>query len=315
MYNEFSLIDKIATIAKKNSRKNTPVIIPPGDDAALLSSVHRPVISTDTQREGVHFKMTWQTPYEIGYKAVVVTLSDLAASYATPVAFFINLALPQYVSEPTVMGIYDGVMAALKKYNCSLGGGNISSASELALDLFAIGEGDEKIFPMRSMAVPGNGLYVTGPLGFARAGLDALNKTISGFQALVDHFKKPVARFDAAEILKRYGVTCVMDISDGLSGDAHHIASASGISIEFHIDPVHFTPVFHRYCEQNELSAKNMALAGGEEYELLFACQPDLFDKIRMYLPGAFTVGTCLPFTGIHIINPPQKNDSFTHGA
>jgi len=114
--------------------------------------------------------------------------------------------------------LYLGIQKALKHYDCALGGGNISKGSRLSLDLFAIGEGRSDLFPTRSAARPGDGLYVTGPLGLARAGLDALIRKDDSARALINRFKMPQARFDAARVLAEHQVACVMDISDGLAG-------------------------------------------------------------------------------------------------
>ncbi len=314
MYNEFSLIKKIKARIETLNRNHPALIVPPGDDAALLSTITRPVITTDCHREGVHFKLDWQTPCEIGYKAAVVCLSDLAAAYATPVCLFINLGLPDSCNEIKVMELYDGIVLALNHYPCGLGGGNIAASPELSLDLFAIGEGHPDMFPLRSNAREGDGLYVTVPLGLARAGLNALEQGRCGFSGLIDRFKKPEARFDAARILCENKVSCLMDISDGLSGDAAHIASASNISIRLNLDENKLSPELIRYCTRFGLSPMDMALAGGEDYELLFTCSADVFERINQSLPHAFKVGDCLPYAGQWVLNPP-KSQSFAHGA
>ena len=315
MFSEFSLLKKILETTKESHRNHPALIVPPGDDAALLSLLKRPVISTDCQRENVHFKRLWQSFAEIGYKAVVVALSDLAASYASPRCLFINLGLPDSCSEHRVMELYEGVKQALALYGCALGGGNITSSQELSLDLFVVGEGECDLFPRRSNALAGEGLYVTGPLGLARAGLLCLEKGCDEFPDLIHSFKKPAARFDAAAVLLENRIACVMDISDGLSGDAGHIAEASGISISFDMAKEHVDPSLDRCCERFGLSAEEMILAGGEDYELLFTCRPDVFETMKKHLPRAFRVGTCLPFTGARLINPPKTCRSFIHGT
>jgi thiamine-monophosphate kinase len=312
MANEFSLITKIKDRLDGFNRSRPALVVPPGDDAALLSAISRPVITTDTHREFVHFRLDWQTPFEVGRKAATVTLSDLAASYADPVCLFVNLGLPPACDESTVMNLYEGILDILKDTPCAAGGGNIASAPGLCLDLFAIGEGDPKVFPLRSNARPGEGLYATGPLGLARAGLDMLEKGRSGFPEMIRRFKRPVARFDAAKILRENGVTCVMDISDGLAGDAAHIARASNLSIRFTLDESRLAPELAGYCSRYGLCALDMALAGGEDYELLFTCSAETFQTIRKILPEAVHVGECTPYTGSWIVNPPALS-SFEH--
>jgi thiamin-phosphate kinase len=225
---EFVLIDKLI----RQAPSDPYLKVAPGDDASLLHDLSKPVITTDAQKEGVHFRLDWQTPQEIGSKAVEVSFSDLAASYAAPVSLFVNLALPPYVSDHTVESLYAGILKSLGKHDCTLGGGNISAAHRLSLDLFAVGQGHDTIFPMRSGACPGYGLYCTGPLGLARAGLESLIRKDPEFENLIAKFKSPTARFDAAKVLADNNVTCVIDISDGLAGDARHIAVASRRAIE-----------------------------------------------------------------------------------
>ncbi len=313
---EFGLIDKlIASSALSSPSDNSWLIVPPGDDACLMKSVSRPVITTDAHREGVHFSFHWQTPEEVGQKAVVSTLSDLAAAYAVSISIFINLGLPAYVSDHTVESLYRGITSTLKNYGCELGGGNISSAERVCLDLFALGQGRDDIFPVRSAAKAGDGLYCTGPLGLARAGLAALMKREYVHQRLIEKFKFPRARFDAAKILADQRVGCAMDISDGLAGDAAHIARASGVSIRLEIDSAHIDPELKRFCRQFNCSGNEMAIAGGEDYELLFACPPEVFERVREFLPEAYPVGECLQFNGNYLINPPPEVLSFQHGA
>lgn len=312
---EFGLIEKLLQHSPGIPEDRSIVKVPPGDDAALLARVNRPVITTDTQKEGVHFKLSWQTPFEIGNKAVEVTLSDLAASYAVPVAIFINLALPRYISESMVTDLYKGVKKALEKHNCILGGGNISAADFFSLDLFAIGEGHQEIFPVRSGAKPGQGLFATGMLGLARAGLEALIKKDAHFELFVDKFKSPAARFDAAAILSQNGVMAVIDISDGLAGDALHIARASHITIEFDLSDILFDDLFLSFCKKYSLKPDEIFISGGEDYELLFTCPDEIFAKIKKALPGAVRVGRCLPFDGRHLRNLPAGISSFQHGS
>jgi thiamine-monophosphate kinase len=315
MIDEFKLIEKLILSSKENLSMADDVIkVPPGDDACLLSRINRPVITTDTQREGVHFRREWQTPEEIGLKAVTVTLSDLAASYAKPISLFINLGLPSSLSQEEAEGIYRGVGIGLQEYCCTLGGGNISDSDTLSLDLFAIGEGYDDIFPLRSMAMPGDKLYCTGPLGLARAGLEALDQSKPQFQNLIECFKSPKARFDAANILASHKVCCVIDISDGLRGDAMHIGKASKTTIELSIDKQYLHPDLIAFCSECGIDPQELAIAGGEDYELLFSCSPENFKKLANDLPEAYPVGRCLPFTGEYILAPPSKLSSFQHG-
>ncbi len=291
------------------------IAVPAGDDAALLRTVTRPVVTTDCQKENVHFRLDWMTPAAVGSRAVAVTFSDLAASYATPLALFVNVSIPSWLPEHTVISMYDGIKKALARHNAVLGGGNVSSGSEFSLDLFAVGQGHPELFPLRSRARSGDGLYVTGPLGMARAGLGCFERKDEKFPLLLEKFTSPRPRFDAARILAENGVQCCMDISDGLAGDAGHIAAASGVSIEF--DRAGFTihPHLEAYCRKYDLSPHRLILSGGDDYELLFACPPEQFERIRTVLPEAFSVGRCRKFSGRPILNLNDGIRSFLHGS
>ena len=311
---EFALIRKLLDHFPEAASETADLIVAPGDDTALLKSLKKPMITTDTQREGIHFFLSWQTPEEIGEKAVEITLSDLAASYARPVCLFVNLGLPKWVSDDQVDALYLGMKNRLEKHHCLMGGGNISAADQLSLDLFAVGEGFAYIVPLRKNAKPGDGLYVTGPLGMARAGLSILLSKQPIVESLVKKFKQPRARFDAAAILADHKVSCVMDISDGVAGDARHVARASNLTISLDMDHKYLHPDLVAYCHADQALAADMAVSGGEDYELLFACPEDVFEKIRKQLPGAYPVGRCLPFAGEHLRNAPQEYTSFQHG-
>ena len=311
---EFLLIQKLLTHFQPSESDATDLIVAPGDDTALLKSLTKPLITTDAQREGIHFSLSWQTLEEIGEKAVEITLSDLAASYAKPAGFFVNLGLPPYVSDDQVDALYLGIKKRLQNHQCPMGGGNISAANQLSLDLFAVGEGFADIVPLRKNAKPGDGLYATGPLGMAKAGLSILLNRQPVTNSLLDKFKHPRARFDAAKVLADHHVSCVMDISDGLAGDAEHIATASHITISLEIQNTYLHPDLVAYCGSDLDLAMDMAVAGGEDYELLFTCPADVFKQVKKNLPEAYPVGHCLPFTGQYILNPPKAGGSFQHG-
>lgn len=311
---EFNLIRSILAGSEGLPDKKGRVRIGAGDDAAMLAALENPVFTTDTQREEVHFRRKWQSMKDLGYKASEITLSDLAASYAQPAAVFVNLALPPDISEAQVLRVYEGICSSLRGRGAVIGGGNISSARIMSLDIFAAGEANPDIFPLRSNARPGWGVYVTGPLGLAGAGLDCLRRGDDCFAGLVCAFTRPSARFDAAAVLAQYRVECVMDISDGLAGDAVHIAEASGLSLELDLRAVPVAPELSAYCKKYGELPERMIASGGEDYELLFACPPEVFEQICPQLPSAFQVGVCRPFTGKPVLGLPEGIGGYRHG-
>ena len=309
---EFSLINHLIKRRPKPDSLFRPCLVGPGDDAALLSSVSRPVITTDTQRENVHFRRAWQTPFEIGSRAVQVTLSDLAASFAKPVALFINLGIPQGTPDLILEGIYEGLASVLEPLGCDLGGGNTCRSEELSLDLFAIGEAMGEM-PQRGNAQDGEVLCVTGPLGHARAGLYCLQHRLDGFSELIHAFKRPVARFDAAEILFNHGVRCAMDVSDGLAGDAMHMAKASGVTLDVNLASLPLSSPFADWCAKTGEEALQIMASGGEEYQLLFTCLEEHLDAIQSELFGVIPLGKVKSFDREYVKGLPLGSSSYEH--
>lgn len=309
---EFSLIETLVARRPPKDALYRPCLMAAGDDAALLASLSRPVITTDTQREGVHFRHEWQTPSEIGEKAVAVTLSDLAASFASPVALFVNLGMPAHLPDVMAEEIYDGLGVALQRYRCDLGGGNTSQSSQLSLDLFAIGEG-QGAMPLRSGAEVGDLLCVTGPLGMARGGLQCLEAGETRFPDLVRAFKAPRPRFDAADVLREAGVRCVMDISDGLIGDARHMAKASGVTLSLDLKEEMAHEALTAWCEVIGESPLSAMASGGEEYELLFTCSPPVLSAIEAVCPSVISVGRVTAYSGSYLVGLPCDASSFEH--
>lgn len=305
---EFSLIEELKKFKafKINNRVGA------GDDAALLKALKSPVISTDTQREDVHFRLDWQSFYEIGFKAVSISLSDLAASYSKPESVFINLGLPDYISNSQVNEIYSGINDNLLNYSVSIGGGNISRAEKLSIDMFVIGEG-KKIFPERSMAKKGEVLCSTGHLGLAKAGLEILLKNIKGHDFLVDKFKFPKPRFDYAKILENHGIKCVTDISDGIYGDIEHIAKASSLTAVLTPETFIVDPELTKLCSELNENPHDFIVSGGEDYQLLFTCTKEKFEGIKKEIKDSFIIGYLKEFTGNYIEG--FKSKSFNHGS
>ena len=277
---EFELIESII--------EPTPFPVGPGDDAALLASLERPVISTDTQREGVHFRQKWMTFEEIGYRAAMVSLSDLAASFADPVAVFVNAGLPNDLSDADARGIQDGIRMALLETGGHIAGGNISKSPILSLDLTVVGESFASM-PLRKNARPGEIVCTTGPTGLAAAACHAFLHELPASKRLKAAFIRPRARFDAARILADHGISCAMDISDGLAGDLSHIATASSVHVRLSEFAIH--PEVAAFAGAHALSPKRFALAGGEDYELLFTCKEDRLESLRKPLPDLVIIG------------------------
>jgi thiamine-monophosphate kinase len=231
-----------------------------GDDGAVLEIPRgdRLVVSTDASVEHRHFKEGWLTPEEIGYRAVTAALSDLAAMAAHPMAILWALNLPTRWRSDLPL-LTDGARAAARAANAKFVGGNLAASEELSITTTVLGSVFTPLH--RRGAKPGNKLYVTGALGGCAMALAAL---MAGRQPESVHrarFARPVARIGEARWLADHGATAALDISDGVAGDAHHLAAASDVGLILHVDRLPLT----------EGAESMIAARSGEEYELLVA--------------------------------------------
>lgn len=231
-----------------------------GDDAALLDVPvgYQLAVSTDSSVEGVHFRRAWLTPREIGYRASVAALSDLAAMAATPIGLVSAIALPNDW-DASLHEITDGIGEAAERFHAPIVGGNITRGTQLSLTVTVLGA-VQRALP-RSGVRPGDTIYVTGELGASAAALRALlaGKTPTAPQRA--RFAAPVPRIAEARWLAAHGATAAIDISDGLIAEMGHLAAASHVHLA----------VDDRALPVANGASLEDALHGGEEYELLVA--------------------------------------------
>jgi thiamine-monophosphate kinase len=231
-----------------------------GDDAALLDIPpgQQLAVSTDSSVEDVHFRRGWLTPREIGYRATVAALSDLAAMAATPTGLVSALAVPN-AWEPALHEITDGIGEAAAAFHALIVGGNITGGTQLSLTITVLGTVATPL--LRSAVTAGDTIYVTGALGASAAALRAL---LGGKQPAPAHrarFARPVPRLVEARWLAGNGAAAGIDVSDGLMAEVAHLAAASGVRISIDESAV---PVAAG-------ASLDDALGGGEEYELVVA--------------------------------------------
>ena len=257
-----------------------------GDDAALLDvpAGERLVASADTSVEHIHFERVWLSPREIGYRATMAALSDLAAMAASPLGVLLALGLPKSWLD-AVGAIGDGVGDALDVAKTTVRGGDITGASDLTLGFTVLGSTAAPL--RRSDARLGDTVYVTGRLGGPGAALASWQRGDTPTPAARDRFARPVARIAEALWLARGGARAAIDISDGLLADAEHMAVASGVRIQIDLDqlPLH------------EGVEANAAAVSGEEYELI-VCAAALN-------VSAFERATGIPLTAVGRVMEP----------
>ena len=255
------------------------------------------VVTTDVLAEGVHFNLGYVPLKHLGYKAVVVNLSDVAAMNATPTQILVSLAVSNRFPVEALEEIYEGIALACKRYNVDLvGGDTTSSTSGLVMSITAMGLEDSDKIVKRSTAKVNDLLVVTGDLGGAYLGLQILEREHSvylanpnmqpemeGYDYILERQLKPEARTDIKKTLEELGVkpTSMIDISDGLSSEILHLSDQSKVGFRLYEDKIPMDSLTISTAEELNLNPVMCALNGGEDFELLFTISPEDFEKIR----------------------------------
>lgn len=247
------------------------VLVGVGDDAAVVTG-NGIVLSSDLSVEGVHFRRDWLTASEIGYRAATAALSDLAAMAARPIGVLVSLALPDEDVPEFATSLMTGVRSAASRVGAAIIGGDVTrSQAQVVVDVVVVGEAERPV--LRSGAKPGDELWVTGTLGAAALAVEAMVGGKPTASSAWDRFRSPVARTREALWLAERGLPrAMLDLSDGLAGDAAHMAAASGVCVVLDQAAVPVHDIVARTLPPGE--ALRLALSGGEDYELLFAARP-----------------------------------------
>ncbi|MCL9803904.1 thiamine-phosphate kinase [Flavobacterium amniphilum] len=292
---EFGLIDHLT---KHFEIKNPSTLKGIGDDGAVLDFHNKKtVVSTDLLIEGVHFDLAYMPLKHLGYKAVVVNVSDIYAMNAKATQITVSVAVSNRFPLEALEELYEGITLAAKHYEVDvIGGDTTSSQKGLILSITALGEADEENIAYRNGAQQGDLLVVSGDLGAAYMGLQVLEREKQVFEVnpnnqpdlddytyLIERQLKPEARKDVAEILKALDVkpTSMIDISDGLSSEVMHLCKQSNVGCNVYEEKLPLDPQFINVCEEFNIDSTTIALNGGEDYELLFTIKMDDFDKIK----------------------------------
>jgi thiamine-monophosphate kinase len=292
---EFELIKTITKEFKINE-KSTQVGI--GDDAAVIQhGKEDTLVSTDLLIEGVHFDLSYMPLKHLGYKAVMVNLSDIYAMNGIATQITFSLAFSNRFPLEAIEELYAGIYLACKNYKVDLvGGDTTSSTTGLMLSVTAIGKAPKKEITQRSGAKEGNLVVVTGDLGGAYMGLQVLEREKAVFQVnpqsqpdlseysyCIERQLKPEARTDIKALLNELEVkpTSMIDISDGLSSEILHISKASELGCQIYEDKIPIDPEVGKTCEEFKINNTTAALNGGEDYELLFTIEQNDFEKVK----------------------------------
>lgn len=304
---EFGLIDHLT---RDFPLRQPSTIKGVGDDAAVIDNGGLcTVVSTDMLVEGIHFDLAYVPLKHLGYKSVVVNLSDIYAMNAFPRQITVSIAISNRFSVEALDEFYAGIRAACDVYGVDLVGGDTTSSPKgMTISITAIGQCEKERLVYRSGARPGDLICITGDLGAAYLGLQLLEREkqiwqenpgvqpdLEGQKYAVGRQLKPEARKDAIEAFRKIGLkpTSMIDISDGLASEVFHICKQSGVGalIEESGIPIHQEAQL--LALKFKLDPATCALNGGEDYELLFTIDPADADKVK-YLPDIYIAGEIL---------------------
>jgi thiamine-monophosphate kinase len=292
---EFGLIEQIS---KNFDLKNKSSLAGIGDDAAVIEGGEDAVLlSTDMLLEGVHFDLSYMPLQHLGYKAVAVNVSDIAAMNGTPEQIVLSLGISNRFSVEAIETFYQGVRAACDNYSVDLvGGDTTSSASGLVISLSVVGRAKKEKIAYRTGAKLNDIICVTGDLGAAYMGLQVLERekqvfltnpdmqpNLENFEYIVGRQLKPDARMDIIHELADLNIipTSMIDVSDGLASEALHLSRSSGVGMKLFEDKIPIDNRTYDTALEFKLDPIVVALNGGEDYELLFTINQSDFEKVK----------------------------------
>ena len=292
---EFGLINHITKYFKI---ENSATIIGIGDDAAVLdASEKQTLVTTDLLIEGVHFDLSYMPLKHLGYKAVMVNLSDVYAMNGVAEQITVSIAVSNRFPLEAIEELYSGIQLACETYKVDLVGGDTTSSTKgILISVTAIGKAEKEDIVLRSGAKETDLIVVSGDLGAAYLGLQVLEREkqvfkvdpnnqpdLDNYTYLIERQLKPEARRDISGFLKELAVkpTAMIDISDGLSSEIMHICSQSKVGCKIYEEKLPLDPQVISACEEFNIDSTMVALSGGEDYELLFTVPIADFEAIK----------------------------------
>ena len=323
---EFGLIDHLT---QNNETHHASTVLSIGDDAAVLDHFGKQiVVTTDLLIEGVHFDMVYTPLTHLGYKSVVVNISDVYAMNATPSQITLSIGISNRFSVEALEEFYEGVYAACEKYNVDLVGGDTTTSNKgFIISVTAIGEVAPDRFVKRDGAKKGDLVCVSGDLGAAYLGLLLMEREKKIFMEspsvqpdlesqdyILRRLLKPEARKDIISFFEENDIlpTSMMDISDGLSSEILHICKQSNAGCVLHEDKIPVDEASRQFAFKLDLDPTACALSGGEDYELLFTIKQEDYDKIVLNEQISVIGYITEPAEGSHIITRSGNKHALT---
>jgi thiamine-monophosphate kinase len=284
-------------------RKRFPMTLA-GDDAAVLSSLRTPVVTTDSFFQGTHFHLWWATPDRLAARLLEAALSDIAAMGAEPRCVLSSVMLPPDIEVSWLMDFYKGLTS---RNDCPVAGGETIKGPLFGVTLTAVGDCGTKEPFRRSLVAPGDSIWVTGPLGRSLHSPGLLEKgreqeLSDSEQKQIELFLSPQARFDVLDDLRRVGVKAAIDVSDGLFSECSHLARESGVHVKVEMESVPLVP----FAKIDPLGA----CAAGEDFELLFA----LSERAPSPGKGFYKVGTASKGEGFSVTKNGEPVNTQSEG-
>jgi thiamine-monophosphate kinase len=291
---EFGLIEIITEFLNRAGVSDTPehdILIGVGDDAAAWRSQGLPQLgTTDTMVQDVHFSLDTITWQELGWKALAVNISDIAAMGGIPKHALVSLGLPQDTEVEQVIELYRGMAEIAKEFALSIIGGDVIKAPLVIISPSVVGVAGNNILT-RSAALPGDLIAVTGYLGSSAAGLRMLKAGLELDEETARYLRRahlcPLPRVREGEVLARHGVRAAIDLSDGLIADLGKVCQASKVGARVMANKMPIHPLVRAAFERDCL---RLALSGGEDYELLFTARGDVIERTKSLMSSPVTV-------------------------
>lgn len=294
---EFGIIE---SIREKTQLRHPESVLGIGDDAAIIDSGEQyTLVTTDMLLEGIHFDLSYMPLQHLGYKAIAVNVSDIAAMNGMPGQVTVSLGLSNRFSVEAIEALYEGIRAACENFKVDLvGGDTTSSASGLVISVTAIGTVGKNKVSKRNGAKEGDIICLSGDLGGAYLGLQVLEREkqvfkanpamqpkLEGYEYVVKRQLKPEARMDIIHELAELNIipTAMIDVSDGLASELMHLASQSKKGFRIYEDKLPVAKDSYETAMEFKLDPSTAALNGGEDYELLFTISQEDFEKLKQH--------------------------------
>ena len=300
---EFGLINQI----RRWMTPSDPALLQGiGDDVAVIEMRGKVLlVTTDILIEGIHFDRAWIDPYRLGKKALMVNLSDIAAMGGVPKYFLISLGLPKNLSLSFISLFYRGLKEGTKRFQVDLIGGDTSLSQKIVINICLLGEGKRGELLFRRGVKVGNDLFVSGTLGNAALGLKILQKEglVGRPKGLIEKHLSPSPRIELGQALARHRLaTAMIDVSDGLLIDTTHLLEESGVGARIWEDRIPLSRSYRKWIHSYSKDFYQVALTGGEDYELLFTASPEKKKKI-----STLALSSKIPITWIGEILPQKE--------